>query len=174
MIDAVRASEIAAEYYYDVYRFCLSVLADPAAAEDTVQEVFLHFQQRCESLEDVNIRSYLIHVAQNKVYEKYRELKKQRELVPYDETENELAEAEALADFENFGRISDAEIESGKQRILAKLTSRDRELFAMIYEEKLTYAQIAARCGISEKAVNVRSFRMRVKIRKMAAEEFVM
>ena len=172
MIDAVRASEIAAEYYYDVYRFCLSVLADPAAAEDTVQEVFLLFQLRCDSLEDKNIRSWLIHTAQNKVYEKYRELKKRNDFIPYDETEQALADAEAFTDFDFGGKVSDAEIEEIKCTILGKLTPPERELFGMIYTEKLTYAQIAARLNIAEKTVNVRSFRMRTKIKKMAAEEF--
>jgi RNA polymerase sigma-70 factor (ECF subfamily) len=53
-------------------------------------------------------------------------------------------------------------------RRLAALSSECRELFHMIFIERLSYAEIARKCGISETAVKLRVHRCRLTAREAA------
>ena len=54
-------------------------------------------------------------------------------------------------------------------RRLASMSSECRELFRMIFIERLSYIEVARRCGISESAVKLRVHRCRLRARDAVA-----
>lgn len=58
---------IVKQYYQLIYRYCLSRLSEPNAAQDCTQEVFLTFYKKIAVLEDDNILGWLYRTASNLV-----------------------------------------------------------------------------------------------------------
>ncbi len=171
LINKSKLNSIAGQYYDDIYRFCLYRLKNSDDAKDITQEVFLLFKEKENELIDNHIRSWLFSVAERKIKEEYKRRKRDShityldELVPYND--------EILTEFEEIDFISDEEIEATKAEILSKLSPDEQLLFKFIYQEKLKYNEIARLLGVSEKTINVRAFRMRLKITKMARVAFL-
>lgn len=172
MISEEKCRKIAYEYYNDVFGFCHARLSEEEAC-DVTQEVFLFFQKNYKNLSDERIKSYLFNVANKKIHEKYRELKKLGKEISFDDeafrTEYENSGYYELSDYE---AVSDEEIKAAKTKLFEKLTEEEKQLFKMIYIEHLKYSEIAVILNISEKAVGIRALRMRNKIKKLAAEAF--
>lgn len=173
MITKERSSEIANLYYKDVFNFCRSELKNDDDAEDVTQEVFLLFQKRINEMNEINIRGWLINVAQKKIFAKFREIKKDSKMLSYIENINSEENFSLITEMDNIIEISNEEIEQQKFKILEKLTPEERELFKMIYFEHLKYSEIAKRLDLTENAISIRAMRMRNKIKKMVAEAFI-
>lgn len=169
MIDKKTAESIAEKYYDDIYRYCLSHLSyNENVAEDVTQEVFLLFQQKCERLEDINIKSWLVRTAENKVLEYFRATKKDSVIVHIDDGDFSCDEDEIFSLFDECFPLSDDEIEKYKSIVLKSLTKKEQELYNKIYVEKKKYKEIAEELNTTEKAINVRTFRLRKKINTLA------
>lgn len=173
MITKERSIEIAETYYNDVLNFCRSEIRNDSHAEDITQDVFLFFQKHYGELDDTNIKSWLFNVAQKKLLERFRKLKKEAANVPLDENADYLTDSSLLTEINEGFFISDEEIEEQKSKILEKLTPEERELFKMIYIRRLKYSEIAEISHTTENAVAIKALRMRKKIRTMASEAFV-
>lgn len=72
---------------------------------------------------------------------------------------------EAISMNEPEGLLLRAEEHRRNLRRLAEMPTECRELFRMIFIERLSYAEIARRCGISETAVKLRVYRCRLSAR---------
>lgn len=173
MITKERSVEIAETYYKDVLDFCRAELKNESDAEDITQEVFLLFQSRYTEMDDINIKSWLFNVAQKKISERFRDIKKRSDVLLFDENADYLNTDSFIAEINESMFMDDEEIEHQKFKILEKLTPEERELFKMIYIRHLKYAEIAEISGISENAVSIRALRMRNKIKKAVSEVFV-
>lgn len=171
LINKSEVNGIAERYYNDIYRFCLYKLRNTDDAKDVSQEVFLLFQQKEEKLVNNHIRSWLFSVADRKIKEEYKHRKSKVRLTHFDDLS--INNEEILTELDEFDVVSDEEIECSKARILSMLSPDEQRLFKLIYQEKLKYNEIARLLSISEKAVNVRAFRMRSKITKLAQTSFI-
>lgn len=169
MLDKKTINAIAVKYYDDVYRYCFSHLhCSKTAAEDLTQEVFLLLQQKSEKLEDKNIKSWLFKTSENKSYEYYRAVKKDSVLVDLDNDAFSYDENEAFILFEECFPLSDEQIDKYKDIVLKSLTKKEQELYNKIYVEKKKYKEIAEELNTTEKAINLRAFRLRKKITTLA------
>lgn len=169
MIDKKTAEAIAVKYYNDVYRYCLSHLSyNKNLAGDITQEVFLLFQQKCEDLEDINIKSWLIRTAENKTLEHFRATKKDSVLIDIEDNGLSYDVDDAFSLFDECFPLGDEEIEKYKAIILKSLTKKEQELYNKIYIEKKKYKVIAEELNTTENAITLRAFRLRKKIKTLA------
>ena len=169
MIDKKTAEAIAVKYYNDVYRYCLSHLSyNENVAGDITQEVFLLFQQKREKLEDTNIKGWLIRTAENKVLEHFRSIKKDSILIDIEDKGISYTVDDAFSLFDECFLLSDEEIKKHKAIVLKSLTKKEQELYTKIYIEKKKYKEIAEELNTTEKAINLRAFRLRKKIKTLA------
>ena len=124
-------------------------------------------------MDDVNIRSWLFYVANKKILEEYRERSIRSNIIPLsDEISSEYTEP--LYEFDDYCYVDNDVINRTKEKILSKLTPTEQELFLKIYENRKKYSEIANELNISEKAVNVRAYRLRSKIKDMAEIAFML
>lgn len=168
VIDAIEAEIIAKKYYKDVYSYCFSYFdCDAEEASDITQDVFLFFQEKCETLEDTNIRAWLYKVAKNKVREHFRKLKKEEKLLALEKSMANVTEEDIIPLFDEHFNMKDEEILKYKDIVLKGLTKKEQLLYTKIFIEKKKYKEIAEELNITEKAVNSRALRLRVKIRNI-------
>lgn len=166
MIDKIKAEIIAKKYYKDIYSYCLSNLnCNEDDASEVTQKVFLLFQEKCEGLEDGNIRGWLYRVAKNKIKEQFREVKKEELYVPLEEDMLSMDEDEAYRTLDEAFNLKDEEIEKYKDIVLKTLTKKEQELYRKIYIEKKKHKEIAEELNITENAVSVRAYRLNNKIK---------
>lgn len=165
VIDAIEAEIIAKKYYKDVYSYCFSYLdCDAEEAADITQDVFLFFQTKCETLEDTNIQAWLYKVAKNKIREYFRKLKKEQKLLALEKSMANVTEEDIIPLLDEHFNMKDEEIEKYKDLVLKGLTKKEQLLYTKIFIEKKKYKEIAEELNITEKAVNSRALRLRVKI----------
>ena len=174
MISSEMASKIASQYYGDVYNVCLNALNNEDMAGDVTQEVFLTFQQKLDELTATeHIRAWLFSVARNKLHEQYRYIQKVRDNQKFLEDIDLIEDPAVLYNFDDYCYITDGEILSVKEKILQKLSPEERHLFDEIYEKCRKYHDIAQDLGISDRAVSLRAYRLRNKIKQMVEVAFV-
>ncbi len=164
MISKERISEIAEEYYDEIYSFCYSNSGcNEHDARDITQDIFLLLQEKAENLEDINIRVWLRRTAALKMKEYYRKNKKEQsylrldsDVVPFDII---------FRVFDEYFPITDDDIKEYIKIIIKSLNDTETILFKKLYIEKKSYAQIAEEMGLTPSAVGSKAFRLRKKIK---------
>lgn len=173
LISFERANEIAALYYDDVYRLCLSRLKREEDASDVTQEVFLFFQEKHNELEDDYIKAWLYSVADNKIKEQFRAIAKREKELIFGAVFGSQTSTDILYEMEEDNNISPEEIEEKKSRIISSLNKKELELFEMVYTKHMEYEELAKALNISEHAARSRVYRLRLKIKEKAAFVFM-
>ena len=139
--------------------------------EDVVQNVFLTLQSKSAELEPDHLRAWLYSVAQKKLLEQKREEIRTSRLINY-EADLTVNDPALLYEISEEG-ISDAEIDRVKRKIMNALTPEERQLFEAIYEKRIKRRELSQQMGITENALNVRAYRLRNHIRKLAETAFL-
>ena len=173
MISAERASEIAENYYDDVYHLCLSRLRKSEDAADVTQDVFLLFQEKYSDLEDCDIKSWLFSVADKKIKEQFRRVAKREKELIFGVCENLRTDMDIFYDMVENEKIADEELEKKKNIILDSLTEKELELFEMVYIKHLEYKELSKSFNISEAAIRTRICRLKLKIKEKASYIFM-
>lgn len=163
MITRERAESIVTEQYDSLLNFCSANLRNEQDAADVVQETLLFFLEKAETLNDINIKSWLISVANFKIKEQHHRDRIKTRFISYDEN----FEPSIEIDYDCEEYVDDEKIEEYKMRVLAKLSPKERELFIQVYEKKRKYAEVAKFFDISQNAVSTRTYRLRKKINQM-------
>ncbi|HYG23923.1 MAG TPA: RNA polymerase sigma factor SigZ [Verrucomicrobiae bacterium] len=140
-------------------RFIRTRVADPAAAEDILQDVFLRIQKRLDQLKDpAKLETWIYLIARNAVVDHYRT---RRETVEVPETmPSERAE-------------TDGEVEELKlafRRMIYSLPEPFREAVVLTELEGLKQQELADRLGISLSGAKSRVQRGRAQLKKMLDE----
>jgi RNA polymerase sigma-70 factor (ECF subfamily) len=118
--------------------------ADPAEADDLVQEVFLAMHRRVDQSPIENVQGYLFRVAAG-VLSKRPSRAGTGEPIPESfSLADELSPERRLLGREALGRLVTA---------LQTLPPRARQAFTLHRFEEMTYAAIAARMGVSVSAI---------------------
>jgi RNA polymerase sigma-70 factor, ECF subfamily len=143
----------------DIYAYVLTVLRDPAAAEDVTALAFERAYRRRRTFDRRRgeERAWLFGIARNAALD---ELRRRRRVAPL------------ITDPEDAGGIQDddgAEValrRTAVQSALAKLPAREREIVALKFHAGMSNAELARVLGVSESNAGTLLYRTMEKLRK--------
>jgi RNA polymerase sigma factor (sigma-70 family) len=139
----------------DVYRYALTVLRNPADAEDVTQTTFMNaYRAFTRGERPRNAQNWLIAITHNVCRQRFRQSLRRPEEVEYDD-----AIGDVVADEEG---LSAEDI----QRALGQLAFNQRAALVMRELEGRSYAEIAEILGTSVAAVETLIFRARRALRE--------
>jgi len=143
-----------------LYRVALSLVRNPAEAEDVVQDVFLRVLERKRELAAiVDLRPWLVRIAWNLALDRYRRVRPRQ-------MDDLFAEALVSADLP----ADQALDEAGRIRqvlgAIERLPGKEREALLLSAMDELSTVEIAAVLGRSESSVRSLLFRARAHLRQ--------
>lgn len=138
-----------------LYRYALMLLADPAAAEDAVQQVFASLLRQGNSVALDNEVHYLRRAVRNECYSHHRRPR----LAQFDETSAALLEANAGVETSIDERLT-------LERAIRALPIDQRDVLHLHVYEGLTFQEIADASGESINTVASRYRYALVKLRE--------
>lgn len=148
------------EHAMSVHSFCLSQVAERAAAEDLTHETFLRAFAAYPRVqpEPSALRTWLMAIARNLCRDQRRaRVRWQRLAARVGQEEHPADSVEHVAQVrDDLRRVLAA---------LAKLSARDRELIGLRTAAGLSYRQIAGLIGVSEETAKVAGFRALGRLR---------
>lgn len=144
------------EFAGQLDRFIRARVAEPATAEDILQNVFLKLQSRLDEFRDpAKLQGWLFRVARNAIIDHYRTRKKTSELtesLPAELSENQAEEKELKAVF---------------HRLLHSLPEPYRDALVLTEFEGFTQEQLAKHLGISLSGAKSRVQRGREQLKAL-------
>jgi RNA polymerase sigma-70 factor (ECF subfamily) len=165
-------SDSLATHRNSIYRYVLSVVRDPATAEDLTQETLLRAHRNLTNLEDVKrLVPWLYRIATNVCHDRFRK-------ASYRHRPGSLeSDVESAADGDLAQSVTDAaprldkvmeqaEMSSCVQNYLAALSDSYRAVILLHDAEGLTNPEIAEMLGVSLPTVKIRLHRARARLRE--------
>lgn len=154
LVQRLRASDASAldtlmlTYQSALYTYALRLVGTDDLAADVVQDVFIRIWETRESVQvDSSFRAYLFRAVRNTALNATaRDAARQRRELEA-EAENPLA-TESPSDL-----LEQAEFEQAVYDAVDALPARRREIFMLVRNSNLTYAEVADTLGISVSAV---------------------
>ena len=154
------AERIAEKYYPDIYKFCCAKCRNESVAQDITQETFLLFINKFDELTDINIRSWLLSVANNKLREYFRKSQIENTFVCVDNVEI------STFDSYEYDKIDVDEIfDDVQKKILHILNDKEKELFIKLYIEKKNVDLITKEMDITYENLRTRKSRLKKKVK---------
>jgi RNA polymerase sigma-70 factor (ECF subfamily) len=147
------------EYQPGLVRYLTRFTGDPHEAEDVAQEAYLRLVTKPPALQD-NLRGWLFVVATNVVRDRFR--KRLEDNLKPDAVDAIPARGRAT---NPVLALETKEVREIVQRVLAKLTKRERTLLLM-REEGFDHREIAAAVGTTTKSVGTMIFRALNRLKK--------
>ena len=167
MLTKEKMEEYSREYYFPVYKYCMSKLSNRQDAEDAVQETFLVFSNKGHLLEEQHIKAWLFAVAHNMIMKEYkRRLVAKDKKIVFDEAMTEHSKKittieESLVDY-YFERFED--------EIYSRLTDKEKDLYDLYSDGNIKTGQIAQIMGLEPHACSMRKKRLKEKCREIMME----
>ena len=159
---------VSEEYYMSIYKYCYIHLKSASSnSYDVTNEIFALLCEKWDSLENENIRAWLYRTADNIIKKFRRENGKIRKKLLYIEDLDQIAFNDLTYE-QDFDKMSDDDIEKYKSDIMNELSGRDKELYKMVFKDKLPYSEICGRLHITRDTLIKRVYRFRQKIKKAA------
>lgn len=138
-----------------IYRFCLLMLGERAAAEDIYQETFVALWQACREGKTLhNVRGYLVAVARTRCLNRLRLTNREAPL-------EEAAEPSYMPD------MGDSDLEDHVHRALLRLPEQYREAILLCEFDGYTYEEIAEALQVSRHVVKNRIHRAKKMLREL-------
>jgi RNA polymerase sigma-70 factor (ECF subfamily) len=159
-VDEPGLTVLVRDYSGLLYRVALSLLHNPAEAEDVVQDVFVRVLQRRRELADIiDMRPWLVRIAWNLALDRVRRIRPQQ-----------MDEAFAASMVSANVPADQALAEAGRiHRVLAameKLPKHERQVLLLSAMEELSTAEIGEVLRKSESSVRSLLFRARTHLRE--------
>lgn len=147
------------KYHNRIYRFCLKMLSDEAAARDAFQETFVKLYEKCHTFRGDNFTSWLYTIARHTCYNVIRSKK---EFEAFDDIMHSSRET----------KQSDSALKDILQESINKLPETYKEAFVLREYEEFSYQEIAEAIGIEVSLAKVRVHRARTLLRKLLQPVF--
>ena len=136
-------------YWQKVYNFTKLYVTSSDSISEIVQDVFVKFWESRHLLDsNRKVEGFLFIITRNIIFNKARSRMREDmfKMTVLRSIENEEP-------YNQEDRMVAEDLKEYIDRLIAVLPERQREIFLMSREENMTYREIAARCGIGEKAV---------------------
>ena len=143
-----------------LYRFAMQFITDTAAAEDTVQESFVHLWDKHENVEMEQARSFLFTITRNQLVD----------LLRHEQVRMHYA-AETPAPEGHTTAYRQMEMQDVLRKTLGQLPAIQKEVLLLRDWEGFAYKEIAEIAQVSEQQVMTYLFRARVSMRKLLEAE---
>jgi len=165
--DAAAMEGLIARYQPRVAGFVLACVGDGQAVDDLCQTIFYKMLLGLSRLADEEkFEAWLFRIARNACFDYLRRRRLRRIFVPWQSAENEFSSApDSTADSAAERRIDSF------RRALLRLPQKQRELVALLQDDRLSYEQLAAITHSSVSSVKSRLFRARRHLRKSMRDE---
>lgn len=142
------------------------VLGDSDSAADVAQETFLKVHRRLDTLEDpARFRAWLCGIARTTAIDVLRKKAKEQSLEKL-----EAEGQEPVAPTPKEGSLEQEELYAKVLRVVNGLPKVYREAMLLKHLEKLSYAEMAKRLGVSEATVESRLYRAKLMLKDALAE----
>lgn len=135
------------KYWSKVYHFSRIYLTSESEIEEVVQEVFVKVWEARQFLrEEDSFQGFLFILTRNLIFNQFRR--------SFNENAYKLTVlSSAVKHYDIESEINTADLEDFLKRMIRELPPRQQEVFNLSRNEHLTYKEIAAELGISEKTV---------------------
>ncbi|WP_164511521.1 RNA polymerase sigma factor [Levilactobacillus cerevisiae] len=151
--------KIVTELAVELQRYLISRGAQWETAEDVVQDVFVKILEMELVLPPDKLRPYMYRVAWSTYLDQYRRSQRYRDLVQkYLRPEMTTAQPQPP-------------IGDDLGPALAKLSTKERHLLVLRYDQQLPIAEVAQRLGIKASSVKMRLHRVHHKLEKILRSE---
>jgi RNA polymerase sigma-70 factor, Bacteroides expansion family 1 len=166
--------------YFDLqprlYAFSRKFIDDIEQAKDAVQDVFLEFWERRQTINvQTSVRSYLFAMIQNKCLNLIRTQKQSDRYNSYAEIKLKEAELYFYEDDQTaYKSIFFKEIESIFDKSVAELPDNQREIFVLSRQEGLSNKEIAERLDISVRTVENHIYRSLKRLRESLKDFYIL
>lgn len=151
-------------YAASLKRFVFFKSGNWPGAEDLVQEAFLRLWKNCHEVPADKAKSFLYTVANNLFLDEARHRQ-----VTFKFQQQAASAPQGSAPAPDFD-LETQEFQQKLEHALAALPEGQREVFLMNRLDKLTYADIAERLGLSVKAVEKRMHGALLELRKLTGD----
>ena len=148
------------DYSTLLYRVALSLLRNPAEAEDVVQDVFVRVLQHQHELAGIaEVRPWLVRIAWNLALDRKRKLRPEQmdDLLAAGLISADLPADQAMAEAARIRQVLTA---------IERLPKKEREALLLSAMDELSTAEIGAVLGRSESSVRSLLFRARTHLRQ--------
>lgn len=153
------------ERYFDViFKYCLPKLRfDESAAADCAHAVFDEAAKKRDKLmKHPNVAGWLMVTAKHKVHKCWtKDLNSAVHSVPIDL----MAAIPDSRDPYDAIELTDGDIAHITEAVLSGLSENEAEIYRLFFRDGVSYADIAEKLGISEKAVRARLARVKAKLK---------
>jgi RNA polymerase sigma-70 factor (ECF subfamily) len=161
------STDLFAAYQSRIRRYILSMVHDPAEADDLTQEVFVQAHRKLGSLRDPDaVTSWLYRIATHVCYDRFRKLSRQPRLDPLDASGS--VAVSPMGDGADEGRldrvIERTEMSACVRGFLEDLSDEYWQIILLHDLEGLTSPEIAVMLGVSVGAIKIRLHRARRKL----------
>ncbi len=161
------SAEIFASYHAQIRRYILSIVRDPAEADDLTQDVFLQAHRKLDSLRDPDfLVSWLYRIATHVCYDRFRKSSRQPRTEPLDDGESGAASSRGdIADQLRLDRVLEqADMSACVRSYIEALSTEYQQVIFLHDLEELSNPEIARMLGTSLDAVKIRLHRARRKL----------
>lgn len=148
-----------------LYRIALSIVCNPAEAEDIVQDVFLRVLQRQDQLSGIaELRAWLVRIAWNLALDRRRRIRPEQ----MDDT---FAAGLLSASLPADQAIAEARCMAQVLSAIERLPKKERQALLLSAMEELSTTELATVLGKTESGVRALLFRARTRLRQRLGEE---
>jgi RNA polymerase sigma-70 factor (ECF subfamily) len=185
LVELVRRGDTAAfavlmrRYNRRLYRTARAILRDDAAAEDALQEAYVAAYRHVDAFRgDAQVATWLTRIVVNQALQALRRTRRERVVVPFEESADEPASIDASLDSPSTDTATPetamqrAEMRRLIERKIDELPEGHRTVFVLREIEELTVDETAATLGIPAATVRSRLFRAKARLRESLAQEF--
>lgn len=170
-IEPVSFDHLYQKYQASVYRRAVSLLGDPIAAEDVMQNIFIQVYRNLPAYRGGYVRAWLLRITTNACYDELRRRKRQSRypIFSLDANQAELPQFERLSD----GHISaEDEILQNEQKSLIQscmdeLKQEHRAAVQLVDLQEMEYGEAAAKLGVPVGTLKSRLWRGRLRLREL-------
>ncbi|MDZ4824223.1 MAG: RNA polymerase sigma-70 factor [Flavobacteriales bacterium] len=136
------------EFYKPIRNFIYYRCGDGVMAEDLAQDAFVKLWETRQRIDKRTIKAYLYTIAHNLMVNQLKRNQLRYKFQKAPTADRDTDTPEKVAEMKEY--------EEHLQRVISQLPQGGREVFLMNRLEDLTYNEIAARLGLSVKAIEKR------------------